>query len=63
VAWVAKRQMATEYFEGFNVAVVDGYNVSCTKNISKLATTLVNYTLTNSFYVVDLADSNIVLGV
>jgi hypothetical protein len=55
--------MATEDFEGFSVAVADGYNVSCTKKISKLVVTLGNYTLTDDFYVVDLADSNIVLGV
>jgi hypothetical protein len=37
--------------------------VSCTEKISKLVVTLGNYTLTDDFYVVDLADSNIVLGV
>jgi hypothetical protein len=63
VAWVARRWMATEDFEGFSVAMVDGYNVSCTKKISKLTVTLGNYTLTDDFYVVGLEDSNIVLGV
>jgi hypothetical protein len=55
--------MATENFEGFNVAVADEYNVSCMKNISKLVMTLGNYTLIDDFNVIDLADSNIVLGV
>jgi hypothetical protein len=62
-SWVSKIWMATEDFEGFSVGVVDGYNVSCTKKISKLVVTLGNYTLTNEFYVIDLEDSSIVLGV
>jgi hypothetical protein len=55
--------MATENFKGFNVVVVDEYHVSCMKKISKLVVKLGNYTLTDEFYVVDLADSNIILGV
>jgi len=39
-SWITKRQMATEDFEGFSVAMDDGYNVSCTKKIPKLFMTL-----------------------
>jgi hypothetical protein len=63
LAWVARRQMTTKEFKGFSVTMVDGYNVSCTKNISKLVVTLGNYTLTNGFCIIDMADFNIVLGV
>jgi hypothetical protein len=60
---VARRCIATEDFEGFNVVVVDGFNMTCTQKILRLVVTLGNYTLTDDFYVVDLADTNIVLGV
>jgi len=63
VSWVARRQMTIEDVEGFSVAVANGYNVSCTKDISKLFVTLGNYTLSDDFYVVNLVDSNIILGV
>jgi hypothetical protein len=63
VAWVAKRRVATKDFEGFKVAVVDRFNVSCTNKISRLALTIGNYTLTKDFYVVDVADSDAVWGV
>jgi len=60
--WVSMRQMVVEDFEGFSVAVTDGYNVSCTDNISKLVMTLGNYTLIDESYVINLENSNIVLG-
>jgi hypothetical protein len=52
-----------EDFEGFNVVVVDGYNMTCTHRIKGLNVTLGNYTLTNDFYVVYLVDTHVVLGV
>jgi hypothetical protein len=45
------------------VVVADGYNMGCTKRIRGLHVTMGNYTLTNDFYVVDLGDTNIVLGI
>jgi hypothetical protein len=45
------------------VVVVDGYNLGCTQRIRGLRVTMGNYTLTNDFYVVDLEDTNIVLGI
>jgi hypothetical protein len=45
------------------VVVVDGFNMTCIRNILRLVVTLGKYTLTNNFYVVDLVDTNIVLGV
>jgi hypothetical protein len=44
------------------MVVVDGYNMTCTQRIRGLEVTLGNYTLTDDFYVVDLADTNVVFG-
>jgi len=60
---VTRRQIPTEEFEDFEVVVADGYKVMCTQRIRWLDVTLGNYTLTNEFYVVELADTNVVLGV
>jgi hypothetical protein len=45
------------------VVVVDGYNMMCTQRIRGLEVTLGNYTLTDDFYIMDLADTHVVLGV
>jgi hypothetical protein len=63
LALMAKRGIPIEYFEGFSVVVVDGYNMTCTQRIPRLDVILGNYTLTDDFYVVELADTKVVLGV
>jgi hypothetical protein len=60
---VARRGLQTEEFEGFTVAVVDGYTMTCLDKVSNLEVKLGNYTMTNTFYVVDLSDTDAVLGV
>jgi hypothetical protein len=45
------------------VGVADGYTMTCLDMISDLKVKLGNYTLTNTFYVVDLSDTDAVLGV
>jgi hypothetical protein len=60
---VARRGLRTEEFEGFHVAVADGYTMSCLDMIPDLEVKLGNYTLTDTFYVVDLSDTDAVLGV
>jgi hypothetical protein len=45
VAWVSRRQVNTKEFEGFKVAMVDGFNVSCTNKIPILSLTIGNYTI------------------
>jgi hypothetical protein len=42
VALVTRRQIHAEEFEGFNVVVVDGYNMACTQSIWGLEVTLGN---------------------
>jgi hypothetical protein len=60
---VAKRGLHTEEFEGFHVAMADGYTMTCLDMIPDVEVKLGNYTLTCTFYVVDLSDTDVVLGV
>jgi predicted aspartyl protease len=60
---VARRGLRTKEFEGFHVAVADGYTMTCLDMILDLEVKLGNYTLTDTFYVVDLSDTDVVLGV
>jgi hypothetical protein len=60
---VARRGLRTEEFEGFHVAVADGYTMTCLDMVPDLEVKLGNYTLTDTFYVVDLSDTDVVLGV
>jgi hypothetical protein len=59
---VARRGLPMEDFEGFHVAVADGYTMTCLDMIPNLEFKLGNYTLTDTFYVVELSDTNVVLG-
>jgi hypothetical protein len=60
---VAKKGLRTKEFEGFHVAVADGYTMTCLDMVPDLEVKLGNYTLTDTFYVVDLSDTDAVLGV
>ena len=62
-AWVAKRGIQTEKFEGFTVVVAGNNSMECNHWIPKLNVTLGNYNMTDSFYVVNVADTNVVLWV
>jgi hypothetical protein len=62
-SFVARRGLHTEEFEEFHVAVVDGYTMTCLDMIPDLEVKIGNYTLTDTFYVVDLSDTDVVLGV
>lgn len=53
VSLVARRGLRIEEFEGFHVAVEDGYTMTCLDMVLDLEVKLGNYTLTNTFYVVD----------
>jgi hypothetical protein len=60
---VARRGLRTKEFKGFHLAVADGYTMTCLDMIPNLEVKLGNYTLTDTFYVVDLSDTDVVLGV
>jgi hypothetical protein len=62
-ALVAKRGIHMMDFEGFDVAVAGRHVIPCTQKISQLCLTLGNYTVTDDFYVVELQDTNVILGV
>jgi len=63
VVLVTRRRIPMEDFEGFNVVLADGYNMMCTQRIKGLEVSLGNYTLTDYFYVIDLEDIHVVIGV
>jgi hypothetical protein len=60
---VARRGLQTEEFEGLNIAVADGYNMTCRDRIPNLELKSGNYSMTDVFYVVELSNIDIVLGV
>jgi hypothetical protein len=60
---VARQALQTEEFEGFDVAVEDGHTVECRDRVPNLEMNLGNYIVRNIFYVVDLSDTDVVLGV
>jgi hypothetical protein len=60
---VARRGLQTEEFEGFTIVVVDGYTMMCLDRVPDLEVKLGNYTMADTFYVVDLSDTDAVLGV
>jgi hypothetical protein len=60
---VARRGLHIEEFERFHVAVADGYTMTCLYMIPDLEVKLGNYTMIDTFYVVDLSYTVVVLGV
>jgi hypothetical protein len=60
---VSRRALHIEEFEGFDVAVADGHIVECLDRVPNLEMKLGNYIMRDTFYVVDLLDMDVVLGV
>ena len=60
---MAKRGIHTEKFEGFTIAVAGNNSMECNHWIPKLNVKLGNYNMIDSFYVVNVADTNVVLWV
>jgi hypothetical protein len=60
---VERRGILTKEFEGFTVIIPGGHQMECIRWIPKLKITMGNYTLTDDFFVVDVLDTNVVLGV
>jgi hypothetical protein len=63
VAMVERRCIPTVDFEGYLVEVAGGRMMACDIYIPHMSFTLGRYTLTHDFYVVDILDTNIILGV
>jgi hypothetical protein len=60
---VSRRALQIEEFEGFDVAVADGHTMKCLDRVPNLEIKLDNYIVRDTFYVVDLSDTNVVVGV
>jgi hypothetical protein len=59
--FMSRQALQIEDFEGFDVTVVDGHTVL--DRVLDLEIKLGNYTMRDTFYVVDLSDIDVVLGV
>lgn len=62
-AMVERRGLPIEEFEGFTVLMAGGGHMECSRWIPKLAIALGNYSLTDDFFIVNVPDTNVVLGV
>ena len=60
--FVSRRGLHTEEHRGFKVMVADGFKIDCTKKISNLQLRLGDYDMTGDFFVVNIGDQDIVLG-
>ena len=59
---VRRRGLQVEEFSGFNVIVADGFPFTCTKVIPQLSIQFGDYTLIGDFYVINLSNLDVVLG-
>eukprot|EP00253_Pinus_taeda_P032040 PITA_32040 len=60
---VERRGIRTESFDGFSVLVPGDQTMMCARYVPELSVTMGTYTLTNHFFVVDIPDTNMILGV
>jgi hypothetical protein len=58
-----RRGILTEEFDGFTLVIPGGHLMSCTKWIPNLIVTIGKYSMIDDFFVVDILDTNVVLGV
>jgi hypothetical protein len=58
-----RRHISTVEFEGFHVEIAGGHTMPCDRYIPGMKLTLGRQDLTQEFYVMDLPDTNIILGV
>jgi hypothetical protein len=62
-ALLKRRHIPIVNFEGFKVEVVGGSTIACDKYIPGMKLTLGRHELVQDVYVMDLSDTNIILGV
>jgi len=60
---VEQTGIQTESFEGFSVLVPGDRTMQCTMYVPSVTVTMGNYSMTDRFFVVDVSDTNIVMGV
>ena len=60
---VQRRAIPTDDFEGFSVLVPGDRTMQCMHYVPSLLVTMGTYTLIYHFFVVDIPDTNVILGV
>jgi hypothetical protein len=58
-----RKNIPTMEFEGFRVVVAGGNTMPCDRYIPRMKLTLGRHDLAQEFYVMDLPETNIILGV
>ena len=57
------RGIPTESFDGFSFLVPGAQTMQCAWYVPELVVTMGNYTMTGHFFMVNIPDTNVVLGV
>jgi hypothetical protein len=60
---VSRRGLQTKEFEGFTVALEDGYTMTFLDRVPDMEVKIGNYIVTYTFYVVGLSYTDVILGV
>ena len=60
---VERRDIPTESFDGFSVLVPGDQTMQCARYVPELDVTMGTYTMTDHFFMVNIPDTNVVLGV
>ena len=60
---VERRKLPTEPFEGFTVVIPSNHTIECNRWILNLQLNIGDYTMKDKFYVVNVVETNMVLGV
>ena len=60
---VERRGILTKSFDGFSVLVLGAQTMQCAWYVPELAVMMGTYTMTDHFFVVNIPDTNVVLGV
>ena len=58
-----RRKLPTDPFEGFTVVIPGNHTMECNRWIPDLQVNIGDYTVKDNFHVVNVADTNMVLGV
>ena len=61
-ALVERRKIPADSFEGFTVVILGNHTMECNQWIPKLQVNISYYTVKDNFYVVNVADTDMVLG-
>ena len=60
---VERINLQDQNFDGFRIIILGNNSMDCTKWIAKIQVTIGNHIIIDNFYVVNVVDTNVVLGV